>query len=392
MRRRLAVIGLTVLAVLAGATPALAAGSKRHGPPHEAAELDSVSCVSTTHCVAVGWAGRTNGRVTLVEVFNGSKWHVVATPNPAGYAYASLADVDCVSASHCVAVGEAFNNTATPRYHGIVEVFNGTKWRVAKSPWVAGSALTSVSCVSTSHCVAVGGTQHGTLIETFNGTKWRVTSHPASTGSDPFFTDVSCGSSSACVVVGEYDTASGGYSALMQTLHNGAWHRAPLPALRKGQLSYLSGVSCTATSCVAVGYHRAGSGATAGNAPLVETRRNGSWHLDATPAPKNNVDSQLFGVDCVSATHCVAFGSTDTQSRGYELAATYRGAKWVFTRPAEPARVQRVFINRLSCVTATFCVAVGGFYSYSGTAPMLAAVHTANGWKQTVLPTPKGAV
>jgi hypothetical protein len=300
--------------------------------------------MSSTHCVAVGWSGRHNGRKTLVEVFNGSHWHVVASPNAQGYAYSGLADVDCVSASRCVAVGNAFSITHTgARNRGIVAVFNGSKWHMMASPKVAGSALIAVWCTGTSSCVAVGGTATKTLIESYNGTR--------------------CG---------------------------GTWHRTGLPALRKGQQYGLNGVSCVATKCVAVGYHRAGSGR---DAALVEARaRGGRWHVASAPAPRKGANSDLGGVDCVSVTHCVALGQTNAGRHAPVLAATFTGSRWSYAHPASPAGAPYVFLGAPSCTSSVSCVAVGNYYSTKGTAPLLAAVRTARGWKLRQLPNPPHAV
>ena len=67
--------------------------------------LASVSCVSASDCVAVGYMDSGNNVYeTLVMAWDGTVWSIVSSPN-ASTIFDSLASVSCVSASDCVAVG-----------------------------------------------------------------------------------------------------------------------------------------------------------------------------------------------------------------------------------------------------------------------------------------------
>jgi hypothetical protein len=68
-------------------------------------ELESVSCVSASQCVAVGSTDNGSAVETLVMVWNGDVWSVLPSPN-AGTIFDVLESVSCVSASQCVAVGQ----------------------------------------------------------------------------------------------------------------------------------------------------------------------------------------------------------------------------------------------------------------------------------------------
>jgi hypothetical protein len=50
--------------------------------------------------------------VTRAEMWDGSTWTVLSTPNPAGSLAASLQNVSCSSKNACIAVGTYFNATA----------------------------------------------------------------------------------------------------------------------------------------------------------------------------------------------------------------------------------------------------------------------------------------
>jgi hypothetical protein len=97
-------------------------------------------------------------------VWNGDVWSVLPSPN-AGTIFDVLESVSCVSASQCVAVGGTDNGSAVET---LVMVWNGDVWSVLPSP-NAGTifdVLESVSCVSASQCVAVGQTDIGSAFET----------------------------------------------------------------------------------------------------------------------------------------------------------------------------------------------------------------------------------
>ena len=141
--------------------------------------------------------------VTLAEVWNGTDWSVMLIPSP-GASDDALTSVSCVSMSSCVAVGYTSNGSA---YETLLESWNGLEWSVAPSPdaGAVDDELYSVSCVSMSSCVAVGYTDTGparvTLVEQWNGTVWSVMSSP-SPGEDDALYSVSCVSAWDCIAVG----------------------------------------------------------------------------------------------------------------------------------------------------------------------------------------------
>lgn len=128
---------LTSLAPLAeiktGSTWAATASSPVDPNPGDLAEFNSVSCTSATNCMAVGDAGDSAGTsdATLAELWNGSTWTVETTVDPA--TFSTLTSVSCTSASHCVAVG-ADSASATGSIHTLVEVWNGTTWTQQTAP------------------------------------------------------------------------------------------------------------------------------------------------------------------------------------------------------------------------------------------------------------------
>src|SRR6202034_2847002 len=116
----------------------------------------------------------------LIEHFNGHRWTVADASTADG----ALFGVSCVSKTFCMAVG------ATGSGGTLVERDTRGLWTVMSSPNGATFAspgdmshLESVSCVSTTRCIAVGAEIGGAtrsvivaqqLIESYDGTGWTV--------------------------------------------------------------------------------------------------------------------------------------------------------------------------------------------------------------------------
>ena len=174
--------------------------------------LQGVSCVSATNCVAVG---NDEGHLsdyteTLTEHWNGSKWSIVKSPNPAKYS--NLAAVSCATATSCYAVGSAA--PSQPGYKGplqsMIVHWNGSAWtRVTSAdPSAPHNTLAGVSCPSTSSCVAVGDSRTGsvdhTLVKRLTGNTWSIEPSPDPAGAlQASLHGVGCTGATACVAVGD---------------------------------------------------------------------------------------------------------------------------------------------------------------------------------------------
>ena len=97
------------------------------------ANLDSVSCSSTTACMAVGSLG---GEALTVR-WDGSGWSIVQNPlgAPDLFVQSFLTGVSCTSASDCVAVGTSVDEVGG-YFQGttVVEQWDGTRWSVVGGP------------------------------------------------------------------------------------------------------------------------------------------------------------------------------------------------------------------------------------------------------------------
>jgi hypothetical protein len=254
--------------------------------PYDVAELNGVSCISSSDCWAVGDAEDTNltAMQPLIEQYNGSVWSVVVGPNGSDpFADGSLKGVTCTSAGECWAVGE----TETPGSAGdifghvdsLIEQYAGGAWSIVSSPSVSASALhgvtselDGVTCVSSSDCWAVGSSGEDTgsgdseydsysvpLIEEYADGEWTIVSNPSyGAGGQPIAAfaslgSVACVSSSDCWAVGGMPAAPAtNYQAasLIEQYTGSGWS---IPSGAATGTAGLSGVSCAASSCWAVG-------------------------------------------------------------------------------------------------------------------------------------------
>ncbi len=128
--------------------------------------LRSVSCVGKTVCIAVGADVSSPGR-ELKDHWNGKTWR--ASVNSSATVPLNLNSVSCASATHCLAVG----NRDFEYPHA--ERWNGTKWsRIAPPPSTA-FGFSSVACLRSGSCYAVGGND----MLFWNGATWSTVADAA---------------------------------------------------------------------------------------------------------------------------------------------------------------------------------------------------------------------
>jgi hypothetical protein len=291
------------------------------------ATLAGVSCTSPTYCVAVGTADDAGEELepptrvgSFSEVWDGTSWRVVPTADAAAVG-AVLASVSCVSPSFCVAVGgthsvgwPALKSWYSSEGRALVEVWNGSSWSVVPTPaeGQAHSELAGVSCIAASFCVAVGSTDRDAMVEIWNGSGWKLARTPfvARQGS-PLF-DVSCAGRDSCMAVGEYNAnpRPGPPEGEVLAEHwNGHRWSVKSPPVVHLYAPALHGVACPSrTECIAVGPVGTSPGNTSPS-PLVERWRSGRWQRVTAGLPRYG---SLMDVSCVGTGRCVAVGRLDS--------------------------------------------------------------------------------
>ena len=357
-------------------------------------QLDGVSCVSATNCVAVGsyYQITIGARQTLIEAWDGAVWRVVPSPSPSPAS--ELLGVSCVSSTYCIAVGSSGpgQGNSVPSNLTLVEVWDGSTWTVVPSPNTGSpeNMLRGVSCVTPTYCVAVGesGNPMGstqTLTELWNGTAWSITPSPNPGSVSNGLFGVSCTNPTACMAVGLDGSDPGADSALAEFWNGTTWSVAPSPSPAPD--SQLSGVSCpSAASCVAVGSQGNAQGTVF--LTLAESWNGSSWTVIPSPSygPYLNF---LAAVSCTSPTNCVAVGNWltgGTEPEFRTLVETWNGVSWAFVPSPSPDTMGGVRLTGVSCASATSCVAVGQYSNSRGVE--LTLVMSFNGTTWSIVASP----
>jgi hypothetical protein len=349
-----------------------AASSPGHSAVPVFSSADGVSCPRASYCVAVGAYNANDVVRVLTELWNGTSWSVVPSPGPHGAVSSMLTAVSCLSASHCVAVGSYTDGS--DRTRALTEIWNGSSWAIIGSPKPKGGTeigLSGVSCATASHCVAVGSyTNHAsvpvTLTELWNGSSWSVVASPNPVGSSSSsLAAVSCASASACMAVGSDLDADFVEDSLAELWNGTSWSLVPSPAPAGAQGSDLDAVSCPQPGrCRAVGNYVDGDSVSQ---TLAESWNGSSWSVVASPTPSGSPSSDLYGISCAGGSHCLAVGhsySPSSAAKDDTLLESWNGTSWSIVASPSPSTTS--VLNGVSCATAGKCLAVGLFFNTSG--------------------------
>ena len=373
--RRVRVMGVAAAAVLAGGTLTALSGTQiAHagpaGPPWVVVSspdtsvsqdngLEAVSCTALSACAAVGEYNNGSNLQTLVEMWNGTSWSIVPSPNSSSSQDNTLDAVSCSGPATSAAVGD-YNNGSN--LQTLVEMWNGTSWSIVPSPNsgpLEANDLAGVSCSGPAACVAVGnhsnGTQSQTLVEMWNGTSWSIVPSPnTSPAQRNFLEAVSCTGSSACMAVGDYNNGTN-IQTLAESWNGATWSIVPSPSTSPSEQNDLQGVSCTGPStCMAVGYYSSGTI----QQTLVEAWNGASWSIVPSPNITTTQRNALSSVSCTGPSACTAVGDGSSLAT---LVETWDGTSWSIV-PSPRYTSQLNDIDGVSCIEASsipVCTAVG---------------------------------
>ena len=349
--------------------------------PVSSPKLFGVSCPTAKFCEAVGSYQLGLTGASLAERWNGGSWSIQRFPTPPSSTYAGLSQVSCTSDRFCEAVG--YYGDSLGQRLAFAARWDGTSWRRQRVPVPANATFVTpsgVSCASSSFCVATGGTDAGPFALQWDGTSWHLQRAPT-----PRVGSVSCVSASFCEAV------SGGGSA---EWNGSSWTAQPVPAPAGSASVGLSGMSCvTASFCAAVGSYTTGAGATFG---FGATWNGSSWSSQTPPSPAGAAFSSLAAVSCGSATACEAggdFSLNTSQTPQVPLAEAWNGSSWSLQQAAAARTAVANALTSVSCVpTASgFCEAVGSHADSSGVNSVpLAEMWNGSRWKIQNAATPAG--
>jgi hypothetical protein len=347
-----------------------------------------VSCPSTSECVATGtYVNADQVSLPLLLTRSGQSWTAAAGPPPEDVGPGA---VSCPSVSECVAV-----DVPADGGNPIVLTWSGGSWTSTQAPMPANfssrqaPAMTGISCPSVSRCVAVGvyedasGNTHGLLL-TWSGGSWTATEPPLPSGvsssSSVILGQVSCASTSQCVVAASYADSYGTPHAMLLTWSGSSWTAAvpprPADAAASNTASEVAGVSCPSVSrCFAGGYYIDTSGGQDG---MLLTWSGGSWTAVTAPLPSNAQGDNaqqaysafVTGLSCSSASQCVATGEYNNTGFNQDgMLLTWSGSSWTAAEapvPANAASNQQTWLTGVSCPSASQCVATGTYADTSG--------------------------
>ena len=276
-------------------------------------EMKAVSCPTANWCMTV--AKNENGGWVLewIEPFTSFVSEAKTPPTPSGGTEVRLKDVSCSSASACTVVGRY---SASGVYKPYVARWSGSSWSLQTAPspgeGTALEALLSVSCPSSTFCMAAGTAAGKPFAERWNGSEWTTQTAPnPEGGSEASLEGVSCSSASDCMAVGSFKV-----SGLRKTLTE-RWNgsslavvASPNPSGKEGN-AVLRSVSClSASSCFAAGSFAYPASGASGETTLVEAWNGSEWSIQTSPNPEGNSFSSLAGISCSSAVACTGVGQS----------------------------------------------------------------------------------
>lgn len=381
----------------AGATAAQAWHSSAVTAPSGAAkdpeaQLEGISCPRAKDCVAGGfYHNRAGAFLPMVVTESDGRWARAtrlelpanAAKNPGG----AVDAVACWAVGSCIAVGDYSTREKLLGLGFVATESKGSWSRATVLALPANAALDPVAifygatCTGPASCVAVGSYQNSavdflSVVVTESRGVWQPAQEitlpsNASLGLGDQLTGVACRSAGSCVAVGSYSVHSGGSRGMEVVESDGTWHQGTqmrAPAGTRPRLgNTLTGVSCSANSCTAVG----GYSTATGDRALAVTYASGRWGRAITlPAPAGGGGPhalvQLSSVAC-TRTGCTAVGSYFGGGHGgVPIAAAESAGRW--TRPvpvALPAghgtgAEAQAVLNAVACAPRA-CTAVGFF-------------------------------
>ncbi len=339
--------------------------------PNPSETLDSyllgVSCTSSNACKAIG-EYTLNGStfMPLAERWNGAEWSLQSAPDPTGAKTAALDGVSCTSPAACMAVGYYQNSSGV--YLALSENWNGTEWKIQSTAEPTGalnSLLSRVSCTSSTACTAVGYYENSSGVEVpwadrWNGTAWSVQSAPAPTGAKASYPiGVSCASATACTMAGFYANSSGTDLPFAEGWNGTEWSVQTVPNPSGSTKTQVRGVSCTSSgACTMVGEYKNSSGV---EVTLAERWNGTEWSVQSTPNPAEAKGSYLNGgVSCTSSTACTATGvSHNSVGKYVTLAEHWNGTEWKIQSTPNNEQGVGWLTGGVSCSSLASCAAVG---------------------------------
>jgi hypothetical protein len=341
-------------------------------------------------CVFAWTAGGSAGATATGAGAAAGGWKIQVLPL-GDWTDSTAGGVSCAAARVCVGAGSYVDET--DEQTALAYGWNGQAWTRQPTPSSevdTGSALNGISCTGADACVAVG-----TATQTWNGTTWTPRPAPGLSGFTPgTLAGVSCAAADACTAVGYY-YPSGNTVPLAERWNGEAWKIQASPVPAGSAAGDFAAVSCTAAgACVAVGNSVLSTGR---ELALAESWNGKTWRIVPTPNPSGAQAVFLNGVSCTSASACVAVGDFDRHTSGgpqLALAESWNGKVWTIEQVPGQAHASAYpsdYLQAVSCAAASSCTAVGSSVLSAYQMDTLAAVWNGKAWHLQATPNPPGS-
>ncbi|MGO9195949.1 MAG: hypothetical protein ACLQK4_02320 [Acidimicrobiales bacterium] len=342
------------LATMIVAPVALGAGTAGASVP-PFATVSAVVCPSKSDCLASGEASYnpSNFSSTAGVVYStdaGSKWAVGKVPS----GYSGIFGITCVSTSTCYAVAASATGSGALLSSTNADSKTGPTWKTHSLPKILGEPFTSpnsVSCPSNSLCYVAGTSKEGSdpsvaevSISKSGSIKLSAVKLPTMSAGQDYpgvLRSISCSSTTTCLAVGWNSGNRGGGFALIE----GHWS---LLTSFKTSVYSLFGVDCVAKSSDC--YAAVASLSTSKVGGILESTNDGSsWKTQSIPSGTLAV----YGISCTTTSQCAATG---TGSNGYgQIETKTSGSK--FSAAKTPSVADPMYA--ITCESSTFCVSGG---------------------------------
>jgi hypothetical protein len=345
--------------------------------------FNAIDCPAVNSCMAVGSASGASPELvqSFYDRWNGTSWTTAKIPQPfIGGEVSNFNGVSCVTASDCWAVGQA-DDVYANGYRAVFAHWNGTEWQtsvIAKPAGAKHVMANSISCPASNFCVATGSlettaSQKREVALRWDGTSWTYMTTPP-IGSATYLTlgRVDCTSVSNCYASGVY--FEGENQVVFASHWNGVgWSREILYTYSGGGLTRLYSIHCLSGTGLCV------SGGAIMNegksVPLFAKTSGSGWTLSALPGVPLSTDktSNFGGVACGSESLCEGVGSAESAAGVLLPIAARLRSDGVWERQTPPTLTEtRATFSDLSCVSATYCMAVGTKNGYAESLPIAA--------------------
>ncbi|HTW07949.1 MAG TPA: hypothetical protein VME46_10580 [Acidimicrobiales bacterium] len=196
-----------------------------------------------------------------------------------------------------------------------------------------------------------------------------------------YLSGVSCTGARSCAAVGYNRTSSGYQSSVAERWNGSGW--APVAGkILLGMSNFtMSGVSCAdANSCEAVNSSRLQAGPVQ-SAYLAASWDGRTWQLQQVAVPRPFINASLAAVSCATPRMCEAVGTAETKTKLTTFAAKWNGGAWSAQTTPLVAGARDPSLTGVSCLSASFCEAVGQYVGATGAITPLAEEWDGSTWE-----------